>query len=67
MEAAVAFLLSYIAGVLLVLIKPVFKYFRSLRGVKVTYINNIGKSKTKIVYFTEDDPLYRKLKSRGEL
>ncbi|GAB7223978.1 hypothetical protein VoSk93_31950 [Vibrio owensii] len=67
METAIVLFVAYLIVVLLVLLKPVFKYLLSLRGVKVTYVNKLGEAKTRVVYFTQDDPLYKKLKSRGEV
>ncbi|CAI2302328.1 hypothetical protein IFVP203_C2170019 [Vibrio parahaemolyticus] len=67
METAIVLFVAYLIVVVLILMKPIFKYLLSLRGVKVTYVNKLGDAKTKVVYFAQDDPLYKKLKSRGEL
>ncbi|CAH6891454.1 conserved hypothetical protein [Vibrio chagasii] len=63
MQDALILLAVYIVFVLVVLLKPLIKYLIGLRGVKVTCVNIAGESKTKVIYFSQDDPLYIDLKN----
>lgn len=63
MQDTLILLAFYIVFVLVVLLKPLIKYLIGLRGVKVTCVNFAGESKTKVIYFSQDDPLYIDLKN----
>ena len=67
MDNALILFAAYIILVFLVLLKPLFKYLLGLRGVKVTYVNMEGKSSSKVVYFSMNDPLYESLKRKREV
>ncbi|PST85351.1 hypothetical protein C9I86_19485 [Photobacterium sp. NCIMB 13483] len=67
MYYALILLIVYIFIMVLILLKPLFKYLFSLRGVKIVYENLKGEKSTKIIYLSESDPLYLALKSNREV
>ncbi|HAS8361684.1 TPA: hypothetical protein I7715_16840 [Vibrio vulnificus] len=53
--------------VLLFIMKPLFSYLLSLKGIRIKLVSKNGDIKSKIVYLHQSDPLYIQLKKERGL